>query len=106
MFSWKEYEKMIIKLTEVFQVVNDARNPSYSLREIYVNPEHVVALRSAVDFEQKLNEGQLPLDLDERQNFTRIYMNRGHSGLDVVVVGNPSLVEKKIKKNTKQLLKG
>ena len=97
---------MVVKLTEVFQVVNDARNSSYSLREIYINPEHVVALRSAADFEQKLNEGQLPSDLDNRQSFTRIYMNRGHAGLDVVVVGNPSVVEEKIIKNTKQLLKG
>jgi hypothetical protein len=33
-------------------------------------------------------------------------MNRGHSGTDIVVVGAPDIVEAKLKKNTKQLLKG
>ena len=38
-------------------------------------------------------------------SFTRIYMNRGQAGLDVVVVGSPTQVQKQIFKNTKNLLR-
>ena len=55
---------------------------------------------------QKLQEGKLPEGLDSRQEFSRIYLNRGQVGLDIVVVGSPSLIEKELKKNYKQVLKG
>jgi len=33
-------------------------------------------------------------------------MNRGQAGLDIVVVGKPHLIEDKIDKTKKQILKG
>jgi hypothetical protein len=58
---------------------------------------------------QRLNEGSLPLDLDVRQGFTKLYINRGQSGLDVTVVGNPEIIQEKIDRASvrqKTLLKG
>ena len=57
----------------------------------------------------RLEEGNLPKDLDERQNFTKLYINRGQQGLDVTVVGEPPAIQKKIdeaSKKSKNLLRG
>ena len=97
----------IIKLVEVYKPskYTQTSTPEYSLREVYVNPEHVVCLRPEESAKKWLEEGLLPSKLDSRQQFTRVYMNRGQLGLDVVVVGSPESSQEKIY-STKQLLKG
>jgi len=77
----------------------------YILREIYVNPVHIVALRPDHSMKQKLEEGRFVGELDGRQEFTKIYVNRGQSGFDVTVVGSPDTVQEKLA-ISKQLLKG
>jgi len=94
----------MIKLVEVFKMPHQNH---YTLREIYVNPKHIVALREEANFKQKLTEGQLPENLDARQEFTRLTLDRGQSGLDVVVVGSPYVIENKMHSaDERQLLKG
>ena len=99
---------MIVKLIEV-EPRKEAQTlgapPEYSLREVFVNPDQVVCLRADETVKQHLREGRMP-DLDQGQSFTRIHMNRGNSGLDVVVVGAPAAVEEKIFKTQSRLLKG
>ena len=100
---------MIVKFVEVYETTqahSNASNRSYSLREVYINPEHVVCVREDPTLKERLNEGLLPSNLDARQDFTRIYLDRGHAGLDVIVVGNPAMVKEKIVKSGKQMLKG
>jgi len=94
----------LIEICEVLYASNDTRQ-KYTLREIYVNPEHIISLREEPIYRQKLLEGKLPDDLDSRQQFTRIALNRGHSGLEVVVVGTPDIVRGKLKKE-KEILHG
>ena len=77
----------------------------YTLREIYLNPEHIVALRPDFSMKRRLEEGRFAGELDERQEFTKVYVNRGQSGFDVTVVGNPDAVQEKLS-STKQLLRG
>jgi len=96
---------MVVKLVEVCKSNEYGMSNRYALREIFINPEHVVCLRSDEVTRQRLQENKLPQELDERQEFTRIQLNRGHNGLDVVVVGDPSTVEQKLQK-TRQLLRG
>ena len=50
-------------------------------------------------------EGELPENLDIRQQFTRLVLNRGQTGLEVVVVGSPDIVYEKLK-GGKRVLKG
>tara|TARA_Y100000310_G_scaffold324740_1_gene387012 strand:+ start:40 stop:354 length:315 start_codon:yes stop_codon:yes gene_type:complete len=104
---------MIVKLTEVVEKRDlaktnaDRENERYfTLREVYVNPDQVICLREDVRMTQYLNEGSLPGDLDPRQKFTKIYMNRGNAGFDIVVVGTPTSVDEKIFSSERQLLKG
>ena len=101
--------KMVVRLVEIYQDLGrlgDFSGKSYKLREVFINPEHVVCLRAEVRLKTLLKEGDLPEGLDKRQEFTRVYMNRGQLGLDVVVVGCPHTVEEKINKAKKILLKG
>lgn len=98
----------MIKLIEVCESLSATSTSQkiYVLREIYVNPKHVVSLREENSYKQKLTEGKLPDDLDSRQSFTRVTLDKGHSGLDVVVVGTPGVIESKLNGNKKELLHG
>ena len=96
---------MIVKLVEVCQAMSVSSSGGYTLREVFINPEHVVCLRSDDLTRQRLQENKLPPELDERQEFTRIQLNRGSNGLDLIVVGSPSIVEKKLKMS-RQLIRG
>jgi len=96
---------MVIQLVEIYES-NKFAEKKYELREVFINPEHVVCLRAAPRFKMLLREGLLPEGIDERQDFTRVQMNKGNSGLDIVVVGTPQSVEEKIRKTKKTLLKG
>ena len=98
----------MIKLVEICEVKRAASTLQkvYTLREIYVNPKHVVSLREEASFRQKLAEGNMPEGLDTRQGFTRITLDRGQSGLDVIVVGQPNIIESKLKGGKRELLHG
>jgi hypothetical protein len=98
---------MIVKLVEIYEL---SRRPtpeetSYSLREVFVNPEHVTCLREDMITSKKLESGLLPQNLDLRQKFTKIHLNRGLSGIDIIVVGDPSSIQEKLLGENK-LLKG
>jgi len=55
-----------------------------------------------------LTEGYLPEGLDQRQRFTRIYLDRGQTGIDIVVVGDPEVIQADLKKakSNKEVLHG
>jgi|TARA_R110000851_G_scaffold83331_5_gene182100 hypothetical protein len=107
---------MNVELVEVFRVSNlnhentAQSKQAFSLRKIFVNPKHVVCMRTDETMHQRLDEGFLPSELDPRQGFTKLYINRGQSGLDVTVIGNPEVVQQKIDETSisqqRVLLKG
>lgn len=97
---------MLTRFVEVYESTrshsnSDTRN--FALREVLINSEHVVCVRPDDKHKKLLQEGKLPEKLDNRQEFSRIYLNRGQVGLDVVVVGNAKLIEQKL---NKKVLKG
>jgi hypothetical protein len=96
----------IVKLVEVSKSSSVVSGAGYTLREIFVNPEHVVCLREDYYTQQLLVEGKLPNNLDTRQKFTKVQLNRGSTGLDVIVVGCPSIIEEKLNFSNRVLLKG
>tara|TARA_R110000824_G_scaffold1643_8_gene8174 strand:+ start:1149 stop:1445 length:297 start_codon:yes stop_codon:yes gene_type:complete len=98
----------MVKLVEVCETVSASNSSqrTFALREVYVNPKHVVSLREEPAYSQKLAEGKLPEGLDIRQGFTRITLDRGQTGLDIVVVGQPKVVETKLNADRKELLHG
>ena len=89
------------KLVEVYKQLND-----YMLREVYVNPKHIVAMRQDDRMNSVLKEGKLPDQLDQRQDFTKLYVDRGNTGIDITVVGDLNTVKEKLGLDSKSLLKG
>ena len=107
---------MITKLTEIYEHDSASTNlPSnqangkrkYALRDVFVNAAHVVCLRSEVNIKRQINEDRVFLvegNLKPAQEFTRVYLDRGQTGIDIVVLGAPTQVESFLAK--KNLLKG
>ena len=105
---------MLVVLTEVKEGTTTRagtaeRLKKYTLQEVSVNPLHVVCLREDSVMLKNLSEGLLPEGLDSRQRFTRVFLERGQSGIDLVVVGAPEQVRDKIYENEtskRELLRG
>tara|TARA_R100000008_G_scaffold85424_1_gene75326 strand:- start:843 stop:1154 length:312 start_codon:yes stop_codon:yes gene_type:complete len=103
---------MVVKLVEVCRStfahtnIDGKSTGNYTLKEVFLNPKHIVALREDEKMKEKLMEGKINAELDKRQEFTKVYVDRGQVGFDITVVGNPALVEEKITKSDKRLLHG
>ena len=106
---------MFIRLTEVVEnstttrlAADVDRKKRFTLREVSINPEYVVCVREDNAIKQMLIEGYLPEGLDKRQRFTRIYLDRGQTGIDIVVVGDPETVQEDLRraKGKKEVLHG
>ena len=101
---------MIVKLVEISKSSElselGKKEESYLLKEIFVNSEHVVCLREDETLKRSLKEGKLVKGLEERQSFTRVYLNRGQSGIDLTVVGETAIIGQKLGLHEKELLKG
>ena len=55
---------------------------------------------------RNLNEqGEILKGLDKSHRFTKLTINRGHTGTEIVVVGEPSIIENTLNTN-KGLIKG
>ena len=96
---------MLIKLTEVLSPGAVLSEQKFLLREVFVNPEHVVMVREEARMRQLNKEGLLPDNLNLDHQFSKITINRGQTGTEIVVVGSPDLIETKLKAN-KKLLRG
>tara|TARA_R110000765_G_C18943542_1_gene607893 strand:+ start:1835 stop:2128 length:294 start_codon:yes stop_codon:yes gene_type:complete len=97
---------MLIKLTEVHH--NKAltyANNEYILREVFINPEHVVMIREDTRMQTLNEENRLPDSLMNAHRFTKLTINRGQSGTEIIVVGAPAIVEQSLNQRT-QLLRG
>ena len=94
-----------IKLTEVYSVGNGSQK-KYSLRQVYLNPDHIVYMREEEVLQRLLSEGRLLDGMDERQVFTRITVNNNSLQQDILVVGNVDAIYEKLKLETKSLLRG
>jgi len=98
----------MIQLVEVCELSKANKNSKqkFTLREVYINPKHVVSLREDTHFKQKLNEGMLPEGLSNEQRFTRVTIDKGHTGLEIVAVGHPGMIEAKMRGEKRELLQG
>ena len=97
---------MLVKLTEVCQRNTlTSSKQEYSLRDVFVNPEHVVMIREDSRLGQLNESSSLLPGMDGSHQFTKLTINRGQTGTEIVVVGSPQLVEEKLQHN-KQLIRG
>jgi len=96
---------MLVKLTEVCNNGAVTTNKLYSLREIFINPEHVVMIREEKRMKELNESGKVASGLDATHQFSKLTINRGQSGTEIVVVGAPAIIENTLQKG-KQLLRG
>ena len=96
---------MLVKLTEVCNNGAVTTNKFYSLREVFVNPEHVVMIREEKRMKELNERGKVSPGLDEAHQFSKLTINRGQTGTEIVVVGSPEAIESTLK-STQQLLRG
>ena len=92
------------KLIEVMQ--NSATTKSYSLREVFVNPDFVVSLVPDTNTKRLLLEGRLPDGINSAAEFTRVILHKGSSGQEMVVVGSVGDVKTTLYTSPKGILKG
>jgi len=97
---------MLVRLTEVCANGAVTTPNSYMLREVFINPEHVIMIREEKRIQELNERGMLSDGLDANHRFSKLTINRGHTGTEIVVVGAPDLVETKLQKTSKQLLRG
>jgi hypothetical protein len=96
---------MLVRLTEVCNTGAVTNNTQYSLREVYINPEHVVMVREEQRLKQINEQNRLVDGLEAGHRFSKLVIDRGNTGTEIVVVGAPDAIETILKKQ-KQVLKG
>jgi len=96
---------MLVKLTEVCSNGAVTTNKLYSLREIFVNPEHVIMIREEKKMRELNENGSVAPGLNGAHQFSKLTINRGQTGTEIVVVGAPEIVESALQTG-KRLLRG
>jgi len=98
---------MLVKLTEVCGSNSVTPQNALTLREVFINPEHVIMVREEAHMRRLNEQGLLPAGLDDNHRFSKLTINRGNHGTEIVVVGAPEIVETTLNLNkTAELLKG
>ena len=101
---------MLVKLTEICSNGAVTVGHKYKLREVFVNPEHVVLIREETRVRELNESGMLNLPgndtLNKGHRFSKLTINRGHSGTEIVVVGGPDTIENTLKIDQRQILRG
>ena len=93
---------MLVKFISLDQSVNGI----YTLKEIMINPKHIVLIQGEPSFRRRLEEGKLPQGLLPEVQFTSITLSDSPYNKQIVVVGSANEVESKIFQKSKQLLRG
>ena len=84
---------MLVKLTEVCGTGAVTTGRRYSLREVFVNPEHVVMVREEHQMKNLNERGMLTEGLNKDHRFSKITIDKGTTGTEIVVIGDPMTVE-------------
>ena len=94
----------LVRLTEICQSNTVTSRQDYTLREVFVNPEHVVMIREEAHLRQLNERSRLMPDLESSHRFTKLTINRGQTGTEIVVVGSPEAIEDTLNKSSKATL--
>jgi len=91
-------------LVRLIQIEKAAGASLIDLKEIYVNPRHVISISHDVQANKNLISEAIKAGFDENVSFSRMVLQEGGSSRVITVVGSPSLINEKI--NTRQVLRG
>lgn len=72
---------------------------SFSLRELYLNPSHIIMMRENSTLKSKAARGLLIDGMDKNMSFTELVISTpGHMSKTVNIVGSPEEIFKDCKK--------
>ena len=91
---------MLIRLTEVHHNTTLTTKSEYTLREVFVNPEHVVMVREEHQIRSLNEQGMLTEGLDKKHRFSKLTIDKGTTGTDIVVIGDPVAIESALNKRS------
>jgi len=105
---------MFIKLLEIYEEIvnyNKAEGfKTFSIREIAINPNFITNLKNDILIENTIRDNPKCAEgLQKQQKFTRLYLNRGSSGHETVVLGDLDSILKLLDMNAssdKKVIKG
>jgi len=63
-------------------------------------------IREEARLKQLNEQGLINTALSEGHEFSKLTINRGNTGTEIVVVGAPNIIETMLNKNNKQILRG
>lgn len=84
---------MLVKLTEVCGTGAVTSGNRYSLREVFINPEHVILVREEHRYNNLNQEGLLAEGLDRSHRFSKLTIDKGSTGTEIIVIGDPLTIE-------------
>ena len=96
---------MLVKFTEVCNNGAVTTNKLYTLREVFINPEHVVMVREEHRLRAINEQGLISEELDVNHRFSKLIIDKGNTGTEIVVIGAPEIIEKTLHIK-KQVLRG
>ena len=96
---------MLVKLTEICGTGAVSSGRKYSLREVFVNPEHVVMVREEHQMRNLNEQGMLTEGLNKGHRFSKVTVDKGTTGTEIVVVGDPNSIETALNRR-RAVLKG
>jgi len=97
----------MIKLTEIVSTAGQyncdlgKNTVSYKLRDVFINPAHVIMMREDEDYGEKNQTRHLVSGLNKNIKFTRLNLNMGSNvTLKCTVTGSPESVMEKLLQKT------
>ena len=91
-------------MIELVSIIKTGEN--WYLNKVVVNPNHISVVEEASDITALLREGKIVMGLNEFVTFSRVTMASKSGFSELVIVGSPTELLEKVKKSSKQLLKG
>ena len=93
---------MLVKLISIERAVNGA----YTLKEVLINPKHILMVTEAPTWRRRLSEGVLPTGLHPETSFSRLILADSNLNREMVIIGTPTEIENKVSHTAKRLLRG
>jgi len=79
---------------------------TWYLNKVVVNAQYITTVAESREYNKMLREGKINMGLSEHVTFSVITLNNKSGFDEMIIIGSPSQLLEKIKKNNKQLLKG
>tara|TARA_Y100001938_G_scaffold85798_1_gene117828 strand:+ start:129 stop:410 length:282 start_codon:yes stop_codon:yes gene_type:complete len=93
---------MLVKLISIERAINGA----YALKEVLINPKHILMVTEAPTWRKRLAEGVLPEGLHAETSFSRLVLVDSNYNREMVIIGTPAEIENKVAFTAKRLLRG